>query len=386
MATATQVKFQGFQFPTTTPVPDEVFDLLMPQLSGAELKVLLYICRRTFGFKKAADNISLNQIATGITTRDGRVLDRGTGLCKAAVVTAVTSLAEKGIIVRNKRQSVQKGCEPTTYSLNFAPLATQQTGACPETSPLSKNQTGGCPKTRQGPVQKLDTQQTVVQETERQETVVVDAVAQQLENFGIAKTAATKLTKEYPAAYIREKVAMAAELVRAGSALVAKNPAGWLRRAIEEDYRRDHRQHQACSAGQQATEEWQTLIQSAQPVATEDLQTGPTCDSDDTTENNEAEGTTRDQDTRATETERKAACQTTWNKTLQRLKEQVPSHTFETWIKDTALVSLEKSTAIIRVGSQLARQWLERRLYWGVVRALRDVLNQDVAVQFVTAA
>jgi hypothetical protein len=61
MATDHQAPFLGFQFPTTTPVPDEVFDVLMPQLSGAELKVLMYICRRTFGFKKESDSISLHQ-------------------------------------------------------------------------------------------------------------------------------------------------------------------------------------------------------------------------------------------------------------------------------------------------------------------------------------
>jgi hypothetical protein len=55
MAATHQATFPGFQFPTTTPVPDEVFDVLMPQLRGAELKVLLYICRRTFGFKKASE-------------------------------------------------------------------------------------------------------------------------------------------------------------------------------------------------------------------------------------------------------------------------------------------------------------------------------------------
>ncbi len=45
--------FQGFRSPTYTPVPDELFDDLMSTLSGAGLKVLLYIVRRTFGFKKA---------------------------------------------------------------------------------------------------------------------------------------------------------------------------------------------------------------------------------------------------------------------------------------------------------------------------------------------
>jgi hypothetical protein len=54
--------FEGFGAPNTTPVPDVVFDVLAPDLGEAELRVLLYIIRRTFGFKKAADTISLGQM------------------------------------------------------------------------------------------------------------------------------------------------------------------------------------------------------------------------------------------------------------------------------------------------------------------------------------
>lgn len=46
------VIFFGFKSPNYTTVPDELFDILLPRLSGAELKVLLYIVRRTFGWKK----------------------------------------------------------------------------------------------------------------------------------------------------------------------------------------------------------------------------------------------------------------------------------------------------------------------------------------------
>src|SRR5215207_9360313 len=63
--------FDGFTRPNYTIVPDELFDRLLHQLSGAELKVLLYIIRRTFGFKKDSDRISLKQMAEGIRTRDG---------------------------------------------------------------------------------------------------------------------------------------------------------------------------------------------------------------------------------------------------------------------------------------------------------------------------
>lgn len=72
--------FHGFARPTYTPVPDELFDELLTRLNGAELKTLLYIARRTFGFKRDSDNISLSQMLKGITTKDGRRLDGGTGV------------------------------------------------------------------------------------------------------------------------------------------------------------------------------------------------------------------------------------------------------------------------------------------------------------------
>ena len=50
-------QFQGFYVPNSTQVPDTLFDELMADLSGAELKVVLYIIRRTFGFKRQSDTI-----------------------------------------------------------------------------------------------------------------------------------------------------------------------------------------------------------------------------------------------------------------------------------------------------------------------------------------
>ena len=71
--------YEGFAVPHYTQVPDDVFDVLLPILSEAELKVLLYTIRRTFGFKKATDNIALSQLVYGITTRDGHRIDHGAG-------------------------------------------------------------------------------------------------------------------------------------------------------------------------------------------------------------------------------------------------------------------------------------------------------------------
>ncbi len=118
--------FRGFDSPNTTQVPDAFFDVVAPELGEAELRVALYIIRRTFGFKKDTDNISLRQMVEGITTKDGRVLDRGTGLRKSAVANALNGLERKGIIVSKRNRSLERGNEPTTYALHIKgnPLST----------------------------------------------------------------------------------------------------------------------------------------------------------------------------------------------------------------------------------------------------------------------
>jgi hypothetical protein len=74
--------FEGFGNPNYTPVPDVVFDELAYQLTDIEFRVLLYIVRRTFGFKKTSDDISLKQLVEGIRTKEGHVLDRGAAVSK----------------------------------------------------------------------------------------------------------------------------------------------------------------------------------------------------------------------------------------------------------------------------------------------------------------
>ncbi len=99
-------RYPGFRGPNYTMVPDELIDEYLADLSGAEVKVLLYIIRRTFGFKKDADAISINQMVEGITTREGKVLDSGTGLARRSVVNGLKGLEAKGVIVAYRRQSV----------------------------------------------------------------------------------------------------------------------------------------------------------------------------------------------------------------------------------------------------------------------------------------
>lgn len=112
--------FQGFTKPNSTQVPDQLFDDLLHVLSGNELKVVMYVVRRTFGFKKDSDNISLSQMLNGIVKSDGVRLDHGVGLSKPTLLKVLRTLIEKRVLVANRRSSREKGDMATNYRLHFA--------------------------------------------------------------------------------------------------------------------------------------------------------------------------------------------------------------------------------------------------------------------------
>jgi len=111
--------FIGFTIPNYTLVPDEVFDVLLSKLSGSEIKTLLYITRRTFGYSKDSENISLKRMLKGCLDKDGNIIDNGVGLTKPSLLKTLRNLSKNKIIIKEKRFSKEKGDEPTNYRLNF---------------------------------------------------------------------------------------------------------------------------------------------------------------------------------------------------------------------------------------------------------------------------
>src|SRR3954453_3641549 len=180
-------EFQGFLSPNTTPVPDVLFDELLLRLDNAELRVLLYIIRRTYGFKKNSDDISISQMVAGIKRKDGTVLDGGTGMAKSSVTRALSGLLAKKIIVARRNQSRERGNEPTTYALRLkteepVPLV-PNAGQAPLVPPVDQPLSHG-----------RDTQETVLQDTD-------------LSNI---RTAAQKINEETPTSDASEQSQKAA--------------------------------------------------------------------------------------------------------------------------------------------------------------------------------
>lgn len=61
-------------------------------------------------------------------------------------------------------------------------------------------------------------------------------MVEQLRQRGVTKTTAQKLVRSYPINQIQQQIEVFDWLKQQESALIGKNPAGFLRKAIEEDY------------------------------------------------------------------------------------------------------------------------------------------------------
>ena len=236
-------KFSGFLTPNYTQIPDQVFDELLPILSGNEIKILMYICRRTFGFKKGTDNISLAQMVSGITAKDGTKLDGGTGLSKASVARALKDLEDKDIILRVRRSDPQRGDLPTTYQLNVIDprklLSRGEEGSNNSDIPRVSHRDTPLSPIDTPRVSHRDTQETVIQQTVEQETenttTKANSVVVALTEWGISQNVSELLAKAFPPEQIREKIDFLKYLIEHEPKAI-KKPAAWLRKAIEEDY------------------------------------------------------------------------------------------------------------------------------------------------------
>lgn len=112
-------EFGGFTTPTATAVPDQFFDELMPTLSLAEIRVLLFLIRCTYGSRRLSAEISLRQMLEGVYDSDGYMLAPGVGMSKATVCRALSVLRRRKVILAERRRSAELGNEPTSYRLNM---------------------------------------------------------------------------------------------------------------------------------------------------------------------------------------------------------------------------------------------------------------------------
>jgi hypothetical protein len=367
-------QFDGFDNPTTTPVPDIVFDQLLAKLGEAELKALLYIIRRTFGFKRDRDPISFNQFLRGITTRDGRQLDQGAGIRnRTTLSTALKALESKRIIESEKGWDERGENQTTVYRLRFKSQAESGKGVVRQTYH---------PSTEPVPpvVRQTYPQQTVIQETEKQQHSV--GVVGELKNRGMTMAVAQNLASKHDAEYIAQKIDLVAWLVEHQPKAVGKNPAGYLRRAIEEDYQpppgyQTEMERAAAAETKRCRQEELAAIVARQQAAAEEQQ--------------RAEAERRAQALAAVRGDHPPAqiagtsetTETAWQKALQRLQESMTAANYKTWLAETTLVSCDRSTAVLVAPNAFVADWLRTRFALLITRYLSDVIGVTPELQVV---
>ena len=72
-----------------------------------------------------------------------------------------------------------------------------------------------------------------------------------------------------------------------------------------------------------------------------------------------------------------------WQATLGELQLQMTRATFETWVKETHLVSHEDGLFVIAVRSSFAKEWIENRLLGLIKRTLTRVAGRTADVRFI---
>lgn len=76
---------KGLMPPNYTAIPNELFDMI-PNMSNAELRVMLIALRKTIGYHKVHECISLTQF------------EKGTGLSRQGVLDGINAAIERGIL------------------------------------------------------------------------------------------------------------------------------------------------------------------------------------------------------------------------------------------------------------------------------------------------
>lgn len=72
-----------------------------------------------------------------------------------------------------------------------------------------------------------------------------------------------------------------------------------------------------------------------------------------------------------------------WQAALGQLQMEMPRAAFDTWVRDTELLTYEDGAFVIGVRNAYARDWLEDRLLSTVKRVLTGILGRTVEVRFV---
>jgi len=251
--------FPGFPTPNFTPVPDTLFDDLLPNLTNSELRVILYAIRRIYGWRKNEDWITLDQFVSGLKRWDGTIIDRGCGLSRTGVINGLRQAVTDGYLVKRLvcghcNEEVTEKVIVTRTVGRPGRQKPKQLEVVPKNCPHCQNPLRGSKKlhqyyrlrlvneVNQNELTRLTSSSKrgeleLVNEVNLQQTIQTvtnnnrGAVVVQLSEIGVSEKDAENWAKLYPPNRISEVIA--------ASAVATENRAGWIRKALEEGWQFD---------------------------------------------------------------------------------------------------------------------------------------------------
>lgn len=222
-----------------TPVPNQLFDVLLPHLKEVELKAVLYICHHTSGLKERHADISRAQMLGGTVTGNGRILDRGVGVSERSLDAALKGLVQKGVIFREQQIAPDGRSLPSRYGLNITARHEGTPANSELPSPANSGEGTPVSSERLSPVNSAPHERHVLKtHDERHEQQhkhskpklsALDGVVVALASLGVTRRTARELTEKHPEDMIRTQIDMLPYRK-------AEDPAAVLVKAIREDW------------------------------------------------------------------------------------------------------------------------------------------------------
>lgn len=267
----TSKTFSGFDTPKQNwfRMPNEWIDICAEISSLAEVKVVQYVMRHTWGHQEYGirKRISVDEFMNGRWRKNGERMDKGTGLSKPSVITGLRSAVERGLLIEevdnSDRARVKKyySLRMNTERVSEVEDAEEEPSHSTETEPQNDQKESGVKDLNAGvknlypDVKKVyprgkeslpRTKKETLERNNKKETInnnkgststesSVDAVVVALTSRKIANRVAQQLGQQFPPEYVEEKIAFHDFLV-AERPTDIKKPAAWLRSAIENDY------------------------------------------------------------------------------------------------------------------------------------------------------
>lgn len=376
--------FQGFGLPEQNwfKMPNEWTDITAEITSLAELKVVEYVLKHTWGYQEygIAKRITTEEFMYGRKRKDGERIDRGTGLSNRSVIDGLRRAVEHGYLTEEvddqDRARIKK-----YYALRMSSAIEQsapsldddQTGVKILHTGVKNLPTGvndvhsSCEETTQRTEQ--DTLERKNNSSDETKTVVVA-----LREKGIGEQVISRLVSHYNQARIFEKIDYLAYLLETAPNKV-KRPAGWLRRAIEEDYgppdgyKSKAEREATAAAKKQCLAVQQKLVEErnqSQLVLTQQKAS----DRFKRLETLRKEYGTSEQGVGL------------WQQVLSSLKPEMTEVTFNTYLARCALIALADGQVILGVPNRFTKEWIESRLLTKIQRTLAGYLDgSQVVVQ-----